>query len=313
MAAMARAEWKALGTTAVVVTAEEGGIEAARRAVVAELEAIDRACSRFRPDSELEAVNEAGGRPVEVSPLFLEAVDIALRAAAATDGDVDPTVGGAMRVLGYDRDFAAVPHSGRAVAWVARVPGWQLVRLDPSSRTVHVPAGVRLDLGATAKALAADRAAGAAANAAGCGVLVSLGGDIAVAGAAPEGGWLVKATDSHQAGADAEGQTVCVGAGGVATSGTTVRRWTRGNETLHHVVDPATGRPATVVWRTVTAAARSCVDANVATTAAIVRGERSPGWLESLGVPARLVRPDGSVVCVGGWPSAELELERTEA
>ena len=79
-----------------------------------------------------------------------------------------------------------------------------------------------------------------------------------------------------------------------------------GGEELHHVVDPATGRSATVVWRTVSVAAATCVDANVAATAAIVRGGRSPAWLHELGLPARLVRADGSVVRVGGWPEEEV-------
>jgi thiamine biosynthesis lipoprotein len=136
-------------------------------------------------------------------------------------------------------------------------------------------------------------------------VLVSLGGDIATAGEPPRGGWAVRVADWHAAGHDASSQTVRVHGGALATSSTTVRRWTRGGEQLHHVLDPATGRPAPVVWRTVSVAAATCVDANTAATAAIVRGERSPAWLESLRLPARLVRPDGSAVRVGGWPDPE--------
>ncbi|HYT26543.1 MAG TPA: FAD:protein FMN transferase, partial [Actinomycetota bacterium] len=142
------------------------------------------------------------------------------------------------------------------------------------------------------------------------GVLVSLGGDLATAGTPPPGGWAVRVADWHAAGRGAQGQTVRVRGGGLATSSTTVRRWTRGGEQLHHVVDPATGRPAPVVWRTVSVAAATCVDANVAATAAIVRGDRSPAWLDSLGLPARLVRPDGSLVRVGGWPAPDPDLAR---
>src|SRR5205807_1715456 len=195
-----------------------------------EVAAVDRACSRFRVDSELERVNTADGRPTEVGPVLLDAVEVALQAARQTDGDVDPTVGEALRVLGYDRDFDAVPRNGRP---------------------------------------------------------------------------LVRVADWHGAGPEAQGETVRVDGGGVATSSTTVRRWSRGDEEMHHVVDPATGRPTTVVWRTVSVAAATCVDANVAATAAIVRGERSPAWLRALDLPARLVRPDGTVVRVGGWPIQE--------
>jgi len=297
---------RALGTGAVVLVTGADSLEVVRQAVAAEVDAIDRACSRFRPDSELERVNHAGGRPVAVGPGLLEALEVALRAARASDGDVDPTVGEAVRVLGYDRDFAAVPPAGRPLLRVATVPGWRQVRVDRARGLVRVPAGVLLDLGATAKALAADRAAASAAEAAGCGVLVSLGGDLATAGEPPPGGWSVRVADAHDAAAEADGETVRIHGGALATSSSTVRRWTRGGEQLHHIVDPASGRPARVVWRTVSVAAATCVDANVAATAAIVRGEASPAWLASLGLPARLVRPDGSVVRVAGWPEPSL-------
>ena len=167
---------------------------------------------------------------------------------------------------------------------------------------MSVPRGVELDLGATAKALAADRAADSAASLAATGVLVNLGGDLAVAGDPPEGGWPVRVTDDHAAPFDAPGQTVSIVSGGMATSSTAVREWVNGRERLHHIFDPQTGSPAPVVWRTVSVAARSCVDANVASTASIVRGKSAPAWLESAGLPARLLAADGSVVRVGGWP-----------
>ncbi|MBV8304198.1 MAG: FAD:protein FMN transferase [Acidimicrobiia bacterium] len=306
MADRGRHEFHALGTGCVVLVTDPARLDAAVAAVHAELDEIDGACSRFRPDSELEMINANAGTTVVASPLLIEAVTVALRAAELTDGDVIPTVGEAMQVLGYDRDFPAVPSDGDAVATVARVPGWQQIDVDRAAQTVRVPHGVRLDLGATAKALAADRAATRAAAVAGCGVLVSLGGDLAVAGSPPGRGWEVRVTDDHAAGPDAEGQTVLVHDGGLATSSTTVRRWARGGEELHHVVDPRTGRPAEEVWRTVSVAAASCVDANIASTAAIIRGEQAPAWLESLGLPARLVLPEGWVVRVGGWPAEEV-------
>jgi thiamine biosynthesis lipoprotein len=179
------------------------------------------------------------------------------------------------------------------------------VRFDQDLGTVCVPAGVELDFGATAKALAADRAARAAADATGAGVLVSLGGDIAVAGSAPADGWTVRVTDDHAAGLDAPGVDVDIFSGGLATSSTTVRHWQRGDDQLHHVIDPSTGRPAGGPWRTVSVAAGSCVDANLASTAAIVMGAEAPGWLEDQGLPARLVARDGSVVVVAGWPAEE--------
>jgi len=164
-----------------------------------------------------------------------------------------------------------------------------------------------LDLGATAKALAADRAAGAIQAAAGCGVLVNLGGDIRVAGDPPDGGWRVGIADD--AGFDASTasieprQVILINDGGLATSSTLGRAWRRGAADLHHIIDPSTGQPARSCWRTVSVAAASCVDANIASTAAILRAERAIGWLDGLRLPARLVRHDGAVVTVAGWPA----------
>jgi thiamine biosynthesis lipoprotein len=298
------ATWRALGTTAAVLTDHAAALPVARAAVANELDAIDRACSRFRADSELSRVNAARGRRTEVGPLLVDAVLAALRAARVTDGDVDPTVGGALVLAGYDRDFDAIrPSPGPLRA--TRAPGWRVVEIDAEAGTIRVPAGVVLDLGASAKALAADRGARRAAQATGSGVLVSLGGDLACTGPPPQGGWRVRVTDDHAAPPDAPGETVVMTSGALATSSTTLRRWRRGDATVHHILDPATGTPAAGPWRTVSVAAATCVDANTATTAAIVRGDAAIAWLEGLGLPARLCRADGSVVRVAGWPEPQ--------
>jgi FAD:protein FMN transferase len=295
--------FSALGTTATLVVTEPKALPRSRRILDEVLADIDRSCSRFRADSDLSRVNDAGGQPVTVSPTLIDAVDVALRAARLTDGDVDPTIGKALRLLGYDRDFATVAATGGPLSYVAeRVPGWWTVDVDHTAGTVRVPDGVQLDLGATAKALAADRAAAAIAQDPGGGVLVSLGGDVAVAGPAPSAGWAVLVTDDHAAGPDAPGETVAIRTGGMATSSTAVRRWRRGDDAVHHIVDPATSRAADAVWRTVTVVAASCVDANIATTSAMVRGETAIDWLSGLTLAARLVRPDGTVVRIGDWP-----------
>jgi thiamine biosynthesis lipoprotein len=291
----------ALGTTAVVATEPREHLAAAVEAVRATIDEIDRTCSRFRPDSEISRLNAAaGGPPRPVSRTFIRATRCALRAAALTDGDVDPTIGSSLRVAGYDRDFAAI-RAGGPVRF-RRAGGWRRVELDAAGATMRLPAGVELDYGATAKALAADMAAAAAADVTGGGVLVSLGGDIATAGATPLGGWIVRVAEDSQRDAAQPGQTISITAGGLATSSTTLRRWVRGSEDLHHILDPATGRPASERWRTVSVAAATCVDANIASTAAIVRGEWAAAWLEELALPARLVAADGTVTLTGGWP-----------
>ncbi len=293
-----------LGTTATILTTDEDSLPEAAEELRLELERIDAACSRFRDDSELGLLNRGAGKEVAVGPLLAEAVDVALRAAAATDGLVDPTVGAALRLLGYDCTFTLVRSRNEAtlLARPAPAPGWERVEFDRERRVLRLPAGTELDLGATAKAFAADRAARAAAARTGSGVLVSLGGDIAVAGPVPDGGWPVLIADDHRARLDGNGPVVAIAAGGLATSSTVVRRWRAGSVERHHIVDPRTGHPAESVWRTVTVAAASCVDANTASTAAIVLGRAAPAWLRARAMSARLVGAGGGVVTVGGWP-----------
>ena len=232
---------------------------------------------------------------------------MALRAARLTDGDVDPTVGAAMSAAGYDRDFQLIEPNGPPLSLTVRqVPGWREVRLD--GRSLILPKGVQLDLGATAKAWAADRSAARIASQLGCGVLVSLGGDIAVAGPPPAAGWRIRVQDVTGAPGDPPAgpyALIAIRDGGLATSSTAARRWQRGGDVLHHILDPRTGLPAEPVWRTVSVAAGSCADANAASTAAVIRGRRALGWLTRLGLPARLVDATGAVFTVAGWPDSE--------
>jgi len=297
----ASANWRALGTLVQLAVTEPGALAEARRLLTQDLAEVDAACSRFRADSEIRALT--GGRQ-RISPLLAEAIAVALRAARLTDGDVDPTVGAAMSAVGYDRDFEKIEPNGPPLSLTVRkVPGWREVRLDGQS--VTLPAGVQLDLGATAKAWAADRSAERIAAKLGCGVLVSLGGDVAVAGPAPDGGWRIRVQDVTGAPGDLPAgpyALIAIRDGGLATSSTAARRWRRGGDVLHHILDPRTGLPAEPVWRTVSVAAGSCADANAASTAAVIRGRRALGWLAQLGLPARLVDATGVVFTVAGWP-----------
>jgi FAD:protein FMN transferase len=296
------AQWPVWGTIARIVVAEPSHLDAATDLVRAELAAVDEACSRFRTDSEVRDVFRAHGGPITVSVRLAELVRAALDAAVDTDGDVDPTLGLAMSALGYDRDFAAIITGASAMhpnVTALATADWRSVRLD--GRELTVPPGVLLDLGATAKAWAADRCAAIMAERCGTGVLVALGGDIATAG--PNGGsWRVRVQDGQHE----PSCTISLPAGAaLATSSTIGRTWQAGSRRLHHILDPRTGQPAPRVWRTASVAAYTCVRANTLSTAALVRGARARRWLDTLGAPARLVAADGRVTTLGTWPAEE--------
>ena len=301
---LAIADDRALGCLLRVVVTDPRSLCAAKAAVDEIVERIDRTASRFREDSELSRLNAVPEQEVAVSPLLAMAIEAGLRGARLTDGAVDPTVGTAVRLAGYDSDFATVLRDGGVLPVRAtRVPGWQAIRFDGRARRVWIPRSVEIDLGATGKALASDLAAASAARAiSGGGVLVSLGGDIAVAGEPPAGGWPIQVSEDGGNETEEGEETVCISSGGIATSSTTVRRWTRGGIELHHIIDPATGRPSAGPWRTATVAAATCVDANIASTAAIVKGRGAEDWLAGQRLPARLVDRDGGIRRTAGWP-----------
>jgi thiamine biosynthesis lipoprotein len=326
----ASACWRALGTSVVLKLTDPGALADARRIVEKHVREIDRACSRFRADSDLERVNAGAGAPVGVGPVLLEAVEVGLRAARLTDGDVDPALGEDLVIVGYDRDYqllachaaeledAPPKHRGHEIAarrlssedqpaaprvLARRTAGWLTISVDRERSTIRVGRRVRLDLGATAKALAADRAAHAAYEATGSGVLVSCGGDIALAGPAPAGGWRIFVTDDHRSDLDSEGQMISISSGGMATSSTTTRHWIHDGQARHHIIDPRTGAPVESMWRTVSVAAATCVDTNIARITALVGGNSCVARLAESGLPARLVAQDGRVRRVAGWPA----------
>ena len=301
-------DWRALGTWVRLAVTDDAALPRARQMLVDDLAALDLACSRFRDDSEVVALEHARGRATRVSPVLADALAVALAAARLTGGDVDPTVGRAMVDLGYDRDLDALAELADPPR-VRPAPGWQQVRLDLERSEVTVPPGVLLDLGATAKARAADLAARRIADALGTGALVALGGDVRVVGPAPAEGWLVRVQDRAGPPAQEPDQstlTLRLDHGGLATSSTWSRRWVRSGTRLHHIVDPRVGFPAWTPWRTVTVAAANAALADAASTAAVIRAEGAPAWLAELGLPARLVTRDGAVTTVAGWPVQEV-------
>jgi thiamine biosynthesis lipoprotein len=301
--------WQALGSTATVY-APQGRAFAAYAAIAPLLECVDHMASRFRSDSELTLINRHAGGWTPVSDGFLALLHVAVRAAAETDGAVDPTLGADLAALGYDRDFSELSRVSRSCPLTAPLPTakrrvrprWESIEVDDRRSAIRIPGSVQLDLGATAKADAADWCAEAAHHATGESVLVSLGGDIATAGPPPAAGWTVAISGDHRDDPAEAAQTITIEGGGLATSSLLVRRWRRQGHVLHHVLDPTHGGPVLPRWSMVSVVAPTCLQANTASTASLVLGERAPDWLTAHGLPARLVAVDGSVRLVGGWP-----------
>ncbi len=339
------ATFEAIGTTCQVLVTDPDALAEAVRIVRGHLDVLDRAVSRFRADSELSRLAAAavdGPASAEVSSTALEYVSVALRAAEHTDGLVDPTVGAAVVASGYDADLATV----RARDAVARmpvgapvlapagmppraVPGWRSVTVNRVTRTIFVPQGMVLDLGSTAKAHAADVTARLLLDRLPGGFVVNLGGDLAISGCPPRGGWRVGVEALDGSVAEVVTTTMLC----LATSSTVRRTWTiptasttgRGSDDgrpggsgpdgrgsdgrgpgrgiRHHIVDPRTGDTAVSPWATVTCAAPTTLEANTDATAAVVLGHDAPAWLEARGLAARLADPAGRVTTTRGWPT----------
>ncbi len=301
---MSATTFEALGTYVYLASRRPATLPPTQRLAAAVLSDVDRTCSRFREDSDLTRANRHAGSWVEVDPILVAAVTAACEAAAQTQGLVHPLLGRPLVQLGYDRDFDQLHTLADQPAQAPtppRIDAWQEIGLDPDG-AIRVPADTALDLGATAKAWAADLIAAAITGEIGEGAIVSLGGDIAIA-PDPEGvdapPWPIEIT-THP-GSPAE-TTVALDRGGLATSSTQVRRWARAGVAMHHVLDPRTGRPAPVVWRTVTATGPSARAANTASTVSIVLGKAATAWLRDHDVTARLVTADGRVDTTGAWP-----------
>ena len=327
--------WNALGTYVSLVVADGEKLAATRAACEQILAAIDLACSRFRGDSDLVRANRNAGSWVPVDDLLVEAMTTAVRVAHSTDGLVDPTLGAHLVALGYDRDLDEIHRtpagtrpsgpsgpsgpdgSNRPVGRAAFPPvvadGWRRIGIDPDG-AIRVPEGISLDLGATGKAFAADLIAATVPDQVGTDLMISLGGDVAVgtptdpgAVTVPGHRWQVSVAERPEDATRAGAEQVVLDEGGLATSSTLARHWNQDGVEMHHLLDPRTGRPVEPVWRTVSVCANSCLDANAASTAAIVLGRRAPAWLWQADLAARLVAEDGEVFRIAGWPEPEPE------
>lgn len=297
-----------------MVDSESVHAAAALREVPRWFAAWERCLSRFREDSELSLLNHSDGRWMRVSPTMWEVLRAALLAAQLSEGLVVPTVLPALEAAGYDRPFEELlrgtPEAADEDEVETREVGswpWAAIQLDLKRRMVKLPEGVRLDLGGIAKGWAADQAVrrlkpyGPA--------LVDAGGDIAVSGPMANGEpWPIGVADPRSAPRSVLEDPPLLGIlrvarGGVATSGRDVRRWRRGAEEQHHLIDPRTGRPARTDVLAVTVVAPTAYEAEIAAKVVFLRGSREGvAWLEERpGFAGLIVRHDGEILWSSRW------------
>jgi thiamine biosynthesis lipoprotein len=287
--------------TDVTVLVLDGPADAGAHAAAA-IERLEQQWSRFRPTSELSALNAAAGVPVVVSAELFALVERAVRAWKDTAGRYDPTVLPAVVAAGYDRDFDAVVTEGAGPVTdvaPAPAPGCAAIELDARLRAVTLPAGVALDLGGIGKGYAADLVAPELVAHGARGALVNLGGDLRAVGAAPEPhGWVVAVDDPLATGTTG---MLALREGAIATSTRLRRAWERDGETLHHLIDPRTGRPAASGLASVTVVAGDAWRAEVLAKSAFVAGPAEGGAvITSAGATGLLVRDDGRIVELEG-------------
>lgn len=266
------------------------------------INAFDAACNRFRSDSEISRLNAQGGGVVAISETLEVALEAAILAGRATEGLCDPTILPALLALGYDRDYDDLATATDLHASAPVLPlGLSAIHLDREHHTVELDAQCQLDLGSSAKALIADLVADDVAPTGG--VVVEFGGDVAVRGRGPQGPWVIGVSDSLVL--TGKEPRISLAHGGIATSSIATRTWRVDGELVNHIIDPRTGTFAQSVYATVSITAASCVLANAFATASLLWGEDAGYHIAQAGWSGRLVRHDGTVEFVGGWPAQE--------
>jgi FAD:protein FMN transferase len=288
--------WDAMGTTCRVALVGPDADQAAAWAR-AELARLEGLWSRFLPDSDVQRLNGAGGKPVAVATETISLVAEALTWWHATEGRFDPTVLDAVVAAGYDRDLRTGHGPIRAGE---PTPGAARILIDAGAGTITLPAGVRIDLGGIGKGRAVDLLVDGLAHLPGG--LVDLGGDLRVWGRSSdeEPGWPIAVEDLR------DGSTTAVlglAEGAVATSSVLRRQWSDGVRRAHHLIDPATGRPARGELVTVTVLAGSAAAAEVIAKHALLSGSiaGATAVVGRHGTPALLVPAAGPPVPVGGF------------
>lgn len=267
---------------------------------------VERALSRFDPDSELHRLNARAGRHFAASPRLFEVVAASLNAARATGGIFDPTVLNSLVAAGYDRSFDELAGGNNGSPVLLR-PGrysWHDIVMDTYHSIIKMPEGCSLDLGGIGKGWTVDRAS--------CelraypGFAIDAGGDIMVGGTRADGSpWTVGVADPFIP--DHDLLVLELNRGAVATSTTARRQWQVAGSRRHHLIDPRTGKPAAsgVVAATVTA--ESAVRAETTAKAALILGnDAGMEFIERQnGIQGLLVLSDSKCVSTAGFQEVQ--------
>jgi FAD:protein FMN transferase len=288
---MERHLFEAMGTEVecLVEAPPSAAVDQAFRSAEDELRRVETIFSRFREDSELSELNRAGR--ISAGPELLEVTELAVKARERTEGRFDPTVHDALVAAGYDRSFELLEEDAPDGGVMVGAGGG--VTVDRGSRRIELEEGTRLDFGGLAKGYAVDRACDLLSAPGPC--LVNAGGDLAVRGRPAVGAWAIAIET-------ADGIiTLGIEEGALATSGSDRRRWRRGGEDRHHLIDPTTGRPSTSDLLRVTVAAATAAEAEILSTALFLAGaDAAAEEADRLGIPAVLVTRDGQTLTAGG-------------
>ncbi|HSD80972.1 MAG TPA: FAD:protein FMN transferase [Solirubrobacteraceae bacterium] len=283
--------FRAMGTDVELFLAADPGSasDAALHAAEREFERVEALLSRFRPDSELSALNRDGH--VAAGEDLLTVVELALEARERTNGRFDPTVHDALVGAGYDRTFEEVAREGASSGGGGRCGGE--VTVDRARGSIRLEPGIHVDLGGIGKGYTVDRAAAILSSAGPA--LVDAGGDIAALGRPDALGWRVGIETAEDT------LTLALEDAAVATSGRDRRHWRRDGEERHHLIDPSTGRPADADLVRVTVVERTAVEADVLAKSLFLAGEAgATAEATALGLPCVLVTADGRTVIAGG-------------
>ena len=257
------------------------------------IEAVAARLTRFDARSELSALNADPRTEVPASPLLRRAVQAALLGARRTGGLADPTLLDAVEAAGYARSrVGAAPAPLDAALRAAPLrrpatPGRRWRAIEVTDETIRRPPGLRIDLGGSAKGLAADWAASRLQGR----FVVDCGGDVRVGG-------------THDVALRGTAHTLRVIGGAVATSGIDRRVWRRDDGSYaHHLLDPATGEPAWTGLVSATAMASTAIEAEALAKAALLAGPLGARrYLAASG--GILVLDDGRSEVVGARPAA---------